>query len=107
MSRMPVVELRRAKSDKRSIFKWINDRSRRGAIAWLSAYDALLRRLAEQAMSYPVEGIAEFEFEVRVAPFRTRHGRTYQVHFFVEDGQVNVARVRGPGQAPLDADDLL
>ncbi|QDT36417.1 hypothetical protein [Stratiformator vulcanicus] len=57
-------------------------------------------------MSFPVVDHAEFEFQIRTAPFKTRRGKIYQVFFFVDAGIVHVARVRGPGQALLDPDKL-
>ncbi len=34
-----VRELPKAKQDKRSIFRWLNERSLAGAASWLDAYD--------------------------------------------------------------------
>ena len=38
--------------------------------------------------------------------FKTRRGRTYRGVFVVVDNEVRILRIRGPGQPPLEADEL-
>jgi hypothetical protein len=40
---------------------------------------------------------AEFDFELRQALFKTRHGVPYRCVFTVVDDEVRILRVRGPG----------
>ncbi|MGZ0170025.1 MAG: hypothetical protein ACKVHE_10750 [Planctomycetales bacterium] len=40
-----VHELPKAKADKRHIFEWLIEHSKRGVGAWLDAYDDMLRKL--------------------------------------------------------------
>jgi len=47
-----VRELPKAKQDKRSIFRWLDERSPTGAAAWLDAYDSLIERLKQDARSF-------------------------------------------------------
>ena len=102
-----VRELRKAKADKRCIFEWLYERSRPGAIAWLDAYDKMIERLKEHADSFAeANENAELDVEVKQALFKTRRGRVYRALFVIESNDVFVLRVRGPGQAPVDASDI-
>jgi hypothetical protein len=107
MNQFRVHELPKAKADKRFIFKWLFERSPRGAGAWLDAYDDILRRLESHAGSFG-EALEDkdCQLDVRQAFFKTRRGRVYRVLFFIEEADVYVLRVRGPGQAPVEANEL-
>lgn len=71
------------------------------------AYDAMVRRLEEQASSCgPAHEHDDCELDVRQALFKTRRGRVYRALFFLEGRDVFILRVRGPGQAPVDPDEL-
>lgn len=102
-----VRELRRAQADIRQIVKWLAERSPRGARACLDAYDAMIARLENSADTL---GLAEendkCEFEVRQASFKTNRGRVYRALFFIEGDDAFILRVRGPGQAPMQPEDL-
>jgi hypothetical protein len=102
-----VRELPKAKSDKHSIFCWLNERSPAGAAAWLDAYDSLMERLKQDTNSF---GLApenqDCDFDVRQALFKTRRGRVYRALFFIEGHDVYILRVRGPGQAPVRPEDI-
>jgi hypothetical protein len=50
--------------------------------------------------------IADFDLDVRQVLFKTRHGRVYRALFLIEDDHVFILRVRGPGQAPVEPEDL-
>lgn len=100
-------ELRRAQADIRDIAAWLADRSPRGALAWLDAYDDLIARLENNADSCgPADESAEWELDVRQAFFKTRRGRVYRALFIIERDEVFILRVRGPGQAPVDPEEL-
>ena len=103
-----VRELRRAQADVGQIVKWLVERSPRGARAWLVAYDAMINRLEKNA---EMLGLAdendECEFEVRQASFKTNRGRVYRAIFFIEGDEVFILRIRGPGQAPVQPEDLV
>ncbi len=102
-----VHELPRAKADKRCMFRWLVERSPKGAAAWLNAYDALLRRLEEHAESFEeAQENQDCDFDVRQGFFKTRRGRVYRALLFIEGEHVYVLRVRGPGQAPVEPDDM-
>jgi hypothetical protein len=106
--RFSVHELPRAKEDKRQILLWLLGRSRHGAAAWLSAYDDAIQRLEQDANSYGQAPENENcpRVDVRQALFKTRRGRVYRVVFFIEGTEAYVLRVRGPGQPPLQPDEL-
>ena len=102
-----VRELPRAKLDKRRIVEWLVERSRTGAAAWLDAYDQMVSALAERAGSFAeAEENADLPMEVKQALFKTRRGRVYRIVFLIEEDSVYILRVRGPGQAPLSADEV-
>jgi hypothetical protein len=97
-----VRELPNARQDKVSIFRWLDERSPTGALAWLDSYDSLLDHLKEDTATFGLAlEAADCEFEIRQALFKTRRGRVYRALFFIEGGEVFIARVRGPGQAPV------
>ena len=103
-----VRELRRAQADIRHIASWLAERSARGARAWLDAYDAMVAQLEQttDAIGAADEG-ASCELSVRQALFKTRHGRICRALFFIEGDEVFILRVRGPGQAPVEPDELV
>lgn len=99
---MSSAELPKARQDKDSIFRWLEERSPTGALAWLDAYDLLVDSLKQDAATFglALESV-DCEFEIRQALFKTRRGRVYRALFFIEGGDVFIARVRDPGQAPV------
>jgi plasmid stabilization system protein ParE len=106
--RFIVRELPKAKQDKRDIFRWLHERSPTGAAAWLHAYDSLIERLETDARSF---GSAleskDCELPIQQALFKTRRGRVYRAVFLIETDGVYILRVRGPGQAPINPEEIL
>jgi plasmid stabilization system protein ParE len=103
-----VRELRRAQADIRHIVGWLADRSPQGARAWLDAYDDMVARLEESAAACgEADESAEFDLNVRQTLFKTRRGRVYRALFLIEGDHVFILRVRGPGQAPVDPEELV
>ena len=103
-----VRELPKAKQDKRSIFRWIHERSPMGAESWLLAYDSLIERLQDDSRSCgEAPENADCELFVQQALFKTQRGRVYRALFFVEGDEVYILRVRGPGQAPVSPEDVI
>ena len=103
-----VRELPRAKADVRAIFAWLTERSPQGAKAWLDAYDDALVRLKSHAgaLGIAIENRDCPKFEVHQILFRVRRRRVYRALYFIDDSTAYVLRVRGPGQAPVDPDDI-
>jgi hypothetical protein len=102
-----VLELPKAKRDKRSIFKWLHAHSPTGAASWLDAYDGTLERLSRDATMFAEASESrEFEERIQQALFKTRRGRVYRALFYVEGANAYVLRVRGPGQAAVVPDDI-
>ncbi len=102
-----VYELRRARGDIASIARWLAERSPLGARAWLDSYDDMVNRLKRQASSYALAHEHEnFDLDVRQVLFKTKRGRVYRALFLIEGQDVYILRVRGPGQAPVQPDDL-
>jgi len=102
-----VHELPRAKQDKHSIFRWLHERSPAGAASWLRSYDLLVERLSRDASSFgEAMEKQDCDFDVRQALFKTPRGRVYRALFFIEGEKVFILRVRGPGQAPINPEDV-
>jgi plasmid stabilization system protein ParE len=103
-----VRELRRAQADIRDIVGWLADRSPQGARAWLNAYDDMVARLETSADTCgQADESADFDLDVRQNLFKTRRGRVYRALFLIEGGHVFILRVRGPGQAPVNPEELV
>ena len=93
--------------DRRSIFRYIEQRSEQGAKNWEAAYERSLSRLEENPLICGLAPEAEhFEFDLRQIQFRTRRGLTYRIIFRIDGNCVTIYRLRGPGQAPLRSRDL-
>lgn len=102
-----VVALRRADSDVTHYVQRISERSVRGAVAWLDAYENLIGRLETDAASYGAANEDEyFDIELKQATFKTRHGLIYRAVYTIKDDEVRILRVRGPGQKPLEPDEI-
>jgi len=102
-----VYELPKAKFDKRRIFEWLFERSPSGAAAWLDAYDEMVDRLRTAAESFPeAHENSDLDLDVKQVLFKTRRGRIYRAVFHLDDQNVYILRVRGPGQAPVSEVDL-
>jgi mRNA-degrading endonuclease RelE of RelBE toxin-antitoxin system len=103
-----VHELPRAKADKRHILLWLLERSPQGGKAWLTAYDDALVTLADNADSFG-EALENKDcplLDIKQTFFKTRRGRVYRLLYFIEGSEVYILRVRGPGQAPIDPQEL-
>jgi len=102
-----VRELRKAKADKRAIFTWLHERSPQGAFAWLAGYDEMLERVATSDDSLAAaHEHRDLEMDVKQTLFKTRRGCVSRALLIIEGHEVFILRVRGPGQATVDADDL-
>jgi|GEM_PF-631080 plasmid stabilization system protein ParE len=104
-----IRQTRRANRDVDAIFNWIANvrQARQGATSWRGAYRNALAMLAGDPESYP-EAIEadDLGVDLRQFTFKTRRGQVYRGVFTVDDGDVLILRIRGPGQAPLDSDEL-
>ncbi|MDY0168366.1 MAG: type II toxin-antitoxin system RelE/ParE family toxin [Thermoguttaceae bacterium] len=102
-----IHELRRAQADITNIAHWLVERSTQGAKAWLDAYDEMVGRLKHQADSCGAAMEHEsFDLDIRQSLFKTRRGRVYRALFLIEGPDVYILRIRGPGQAPVEPDQL-
>src|SRR3954471_18101853 len=103
-----VIALRRADADIVHICRWIAEHSLSGAEGWLDAYNELITRLERDADSYPAAmEDQDCNLTLKEALFRTRRGSTYRAVFTIAGDEVRVLRIRGPGQPPLQDDELL
>ena len=107
--RYRVVIVAKAQRRMRDIHAWIDERSPQGADAWADALAAALERLATWPLSCgkaPESEAIGWGQEVRQVLFRTPKGRAYRMLFTIEGDEVLVLQVRGPGEAPVEPDDL-
>jgi len=106
MSRtLRIVE--RARADVDQIFTWLVRRSPQGAIAWYLAFKRAIDRIADVGDNLGLSPEGErLQREIRQALFKTRRGRIYRVLFEIQDLEIVILRVRGPGQALLRRRDM-
>ncbi len=104
--RLVIVEPAEIDVDK--IYAYILARSPQGATPWFRAFLACTKRITLQPLACSIAPEnAEFDFELRQALFRTRYGAAYRCVFTVVDDEVRILRIRGRGQAPLQAADII
>jgi plasmid stabilization system protein ParE len=99
--------VQRARSDVHHIFTWLKRRSPRGATAWYQAFWQAAQRIASSAESFGLAPESErLQRQLRQAFFKTRRGRRYRIVFEVNEAEVMILRVRGPGQQLLRRRDV-
>lgn len=101
--------LRRAQRDVAAIVDWIGNvrQAPRGARDWLRAYQSAAQSIVDAPADCGLAPESDFvDGELRQFLFKTRRGRTYRAVFRIEDDEVLILRVRGPGQPPLAPDEL-
>jgi Txe/YoeB family toxin of Txe-Axe toxin-antitoxin module len=85
----------------------IAQRSTQGAKSLRKAFEKAVRSLAKDALAH---GLApesnDHPVEIRQILFRTRYGHNYRALYTIKDQEVNVLRVRGPGQDLILPEDL-
>ena len=102
-----VTILPRAEGDAQSIFDWISARSPEGARRWWTALEEAACRVAANPQGYGLAPENDLvSCELRQFLFKTPRGRTYRGVFTVVGTEVRILRVRGPGQPPLERDEM-
>lgn len=99
--------LPRAEQDAQHIFDYISKRSRQGACAWWSAFERATERVIGDCTYFahaPENDLVSFE--LRQVLFKTRYGRMYRFVYTVVGDELRILRVRGPGQPPLQPDEI-
>jgi plasmid stabilization system protein ParE len=99
--------LARAQGDLDRFVAWLVKRSPAGAIAWYEAATQAIDdlRLNAQQHGFAFEGHGLRE-PVRDAFFKTKRGKRYRLLNRIDDLDVRILRVRGPGQPPVRRRDL-
>ena len=102
--------LRKAQADVRHILAYLSERSPQGAKSWYTAYVRARKHLEQFAGGCSAADEDEaFDIRLQQFLFRTRRGLMYRLVFTITDGhepEVRILRVRGPGQAPVEPDDV-
>ena len=104
-----VRPLRKAQQDVDSILDWLIHKRKtpRGAAAWLRAYDRAAAALATSAEDHALAPENEFvNYTVRQFLFKTRRGNVYRGVYTIDGDEALILRVRGPGQADVQPDEL-
>jgi plasmid stabilization system protein ParE len=100
--------LPRAEQDAAHIFAYISEHSPDGAIRWWEAFECAIAALgSSNSEAYSIAPENDLtDLTLRQFLFKTRRGKTYRGIFTVVGAEIRVLRVRGPGQAPVDPEDL-
>ncbi len=99
--------LPRAEDDAQHIFDHILRRSPQGAAAWWFAFEHAVARAIENVSLFALAPENDaVSIELRQVLFKTRQGHTYRFVFTVADNELRILRVRGPGQPPLQSDEI-
>jgi len=105
--KFPVRILPRAKKDFHRIFSYIKSQSPEGAARWREAFEKGCQRVSSSPEQFEFAPENQFaDFKIRQLLFKTRHGLMYRAVFTVLDDEIFILRVRGPGQPPLDLDEM-
>lgn len=97
----------RAVADLDFIIGWIYDKSPRGAAALLAAFEKAQIGLKRSPEAYSIAPESEvLGVELRQAFFKTRKGNTYRMIVKLNPDEVQILRIRGPGQPPLTPSEL-
>ncbi|MEN9557312.1 MAG: hypothetical protein RLZZ232_3598 [Planctomycetota bacterium] len=99
--------LPRAIQDLEAITSWIHVHSPRGALSLVLAFEAAVTRLKRSPEAYSIAPESDYcGMQLRQVFFRTRKGNTYRMVILIRDQDVQILRIRGPGQPPLFPDEL-
>ena len=102
-----VVVLRRAEAEVGAIALWLADRSPEGALRWLDAFDAAKDTLATNPFGGEVAPESEYvDVEVRHILLKTRRGNRYRALYVVEENDIRILHVRGPGLPLIPPDEM-
>ena len=104
-----VRSLGKARQDVDSILNWLihERKTPQGAAAWLRAYEEAAARLATSANGHALAPENVFvDDTVRQFLFKTRGGRVYRGLYTIDGEEVLILRVRGPGQADVQPEEL-
>jgi plasmid stabilization system protein ParE len=104
-----VRALRKARQDVDSILNWLihERKTPQGAAAWLRAYEKAAAALATSADAHAVAPEDAFvDYVVRQFLFKTRSGRVYRGLYTIDGKEALILRVRGPGQADVQPEEL-
>jgi plasmid stabilization system protein ParE len=97
----------RAWSDADGIFDWLAARSPAGASRWYGAFLSAARQLTDDADRHGIAPESEvLGRTIRQRFFKTRRGRVYRLLFIEQGDELTILRIRGPGQAPVSADEM-
>lgn len=100
-----VTIMPQAASDFEGCFGYIFNRSHQGAVALRDAFGKAMKSLEDDALAHgfaPENG--DHPVEIRQILFRTR--RNYRAIYTIQNQDVHVLHVRGPGQDLVSPDEL-
>lgn len=97
-----------AEADLDEILERLNEKSPRGAVSWLEAWNQARANLAQHANSYGAAAENDdHEIYVQQILFRTRYSNYYRAIFTIVDNAVHVLHIRGSGQDLVSPDELV
>ena len=96
-----------ANLDFAAILEWLGNQSVAGANRWVDAFEAACATIAQDPLQQPLAPEDErLGFDVRHMLFATKRGKRYRILFRVVNDEVQILRLRGPGQEILTAQEL-
>ena len=86
---------------------WVHVDEPHGAIALMLAFAEAMNRLKRSPWAFSLAPESDYcGMPLRQVFFRTRKGNTYRMVILIRDQEVQILRIRGPGQPPLFPDEL-
>jgi plasmid stabilization system protein ParE len=99
--------LPRAERDLYECHAWIASFSEDAARRWYTAFNESLDRVCRGPLSYALAPeAARLKAPIRVFVFFANSARRYHGLFVVQENEIQVLRVRGPGQPPVQSDEI-
>ncbi len=93
--------------DAETIAEYIGERSIKGVLNWIEAYEsAQARILNNPLLCSPAQEEPAIKRNLRQALFKTPSGDHYRAVFIIEGTRITILRVRGKGQELLEDQEI-
>ena len=94
--------LTHAVRELREFHSWLGARSETGAARWLDSFEKASELAVQNPLAMPLAPENSLvRYDVRQFVFKTARGRRYRAIFTVQENELLVLHIRGPGQEAL------